>query len=193
LRYDMSPSWGDELVMICRMEHHKRQHLAVEAMKHVSTPVRLRLCGESSNEAYMQALRDSIVSKGLGERVILEARWISEEEKANYLSSALAAVYLAEDEDSYGYPTLEAAHATKATVVTQDGGGVREFVVDGESGLVAAPEPAALAACFDRLWSNRNEARALGRAAAYRMQELGIGWEHITRVLIEAAAQDPSR
>lgn len=193
MRYDMTPSWGDELVMICRMESHKRQHLAVEAMKHVITPVRLRLCGVSTNAEYTRSLRNSILSNGLGDRVTLEACWISEEQKARYLSSALAAIYLAEDEDSYGYPTLEAAHAAKATVVTQDGGGVREFVVDGENGLVVAPEPGALAACFDRLWSNRHEAQALGRAAASRVQELGITWERVTRALIEAATRDTTQ
>ena len=41
--------YGDEIVCVCRMEHHKRQHLLVDAMAHARTAVRLRLCGPSAN------------------------------------------------------------------------------------------------------------------------------------------------
>src|SRR5262249_58104950 len=39
--------YGDEIVSVCRMEHHKRQHLMVAAMAHTRTPVRLPPCGTS--------------------------------------------------------------------------------------------------------------------------------------------------
>ncbi|MGP1667576.1 MAG: glycosyltransferase family 4 protein, partial [Rhodanobacter sp.] len=38
--------FNDEIVYICRMEHHKRQHLLIQAMQHTCTPVRLRLSGK---------------------------------------------------------------------------------------------------------------------------------------------------
>ncbi len=41
--------YGDEIVTICRIEHHKRQDLLVEAMKHVKSGVKLRLCGAGSS------------------------------------------------------------------------------------------------------------------------------------------------
>ena len=46
--------YGEEIVAVCRMEPHKRQHLLVEAMAHTRTPVVLRLCGRTSGEAYAQ-------------------------------------------------------------------------------------------------------------------------------------------
>jgi glycosyltransferase involved in cell wall biosynthesis len=100
-----------------------------------------------------------------------------EEEKAARLEHALAAAYLPFDEDSYGYPTIEAAHARRPTVTASDSGGVAEFVQDGETGLVAAPEPEAVAAAFDRLHAGRALARRLGANAAGRVAELGIDWD----------------
>jgi glycosyltransferase involved in cell wall biosynthesis len=166
------------------MESHKRQHLLVEAMRHVRTPVRLRLCGNGANAAYLARLQQVAESIGTG-RVIIENRWISEEEKVDLLASALAGTYVPFDEDSYGYPTLEAAHAQRCTVTVADSGGVSEFVVDGKNGLIAAPEPEAIAACFDRLYRSRSLAAGLGRAAEERVSELGIEWDSTIERLLE--------
>ncbi len=42
-----SDGYGDEIVCVSRIEHHKRQHLLIEALSHTKTPVKLRLCGVS--------------------------------------------------------------------------------------------------------------------------------------------------
>jgi glycosyltransferase involved in cell wall biosynthesis len=174
--------YGNEIVMICRMEHHKRQHLLVEAMRHVQSPVRLRLCGTGSAPAYIQSLHEAAARIG-GGRVVIEDRWISEEEKADRLSGALAAAYVPLDEDSYGYPTIEAAHARRCTVTTSDSGGVLEFVTDDETGLVAPPEPQALAEIFDRLHADRALARRIGEAAHAHVRRLGIDWDRVVEAL----------
>jgi glycosyltransferase involved in cell wall biosynthesis len=170
--------YGEEIVCVCRMEHHKRQHLLVEAMKYVKTPVRLRLAGPSMNSAYI----DELVKETRGDledRVVIDPRWISEADKAEAISTALASAYVPFDEDSYGYPTIEAAHAAKATVTLNDGGGVSEFVIDGVNGFVTDPEPHALAEAFDRLWTDRDLARRMGASAKSRVSELGITWDHV--------------
>ncbi|MBB3834816.1 glycosyltransferase involved in cell wall biosynthesis [Xanthomonas arboricola] len=175
--------YGDEIVYICRTEPHKRQHLLLEAFKHVRTPVKLRLCGSGSLH-YAAQLRTKIDEYGIGDRVVLVDRWISEEEKVEWLSTALAAAYLPEDEDSYGYPSLEAAHACKAVLTTNDSGGVVEFVEDGRNGFITEPDPVALAEAIDRLWSDRTLARRMGAASRERVRELRIDWDHvIARVL----------
>ena len=89
-----------------------------------------------------------------------------------------------EDEDSYGYAGLEAAMVGKPLVTTTDSGGVLELVQDGENGLVADPEPAALAAAFDRLHDDRAEAARFGAAQAGRLRDLGIGWDHVIERLL---------
>lgn len=171
--------YGDEIVSVCRVEHHKRQHLLVAAMAHSRTPVRLRLCGASASAPYIGELRDSARALGVEDRVTFDLRWISEEEKAAFLSTALASAYLPFDEDSYGYPTIEAAHAARCTVTVSDSGGVPEFVTDGENGFITEPDPRALAAAFDRLYADRLLARRMGEAARARIGELGIDWENV--------------
>lgn len=125
---------------------------------------------------YMAGLHHAAESVGSG-RIIIDHRWISEEEKVDLLATALACAYVPFDEDSYGYPTLEAAHARRCTVTVTDSGGVSEFIVNDENGLIVDPEPESIAACFDRLYRSRSLAANLGRAAEKRVSELGIEWD----------------
>jgi glycosyltransferase involved in cell wall biosynthesis len=175
---------NDEIVCICRIEHHKRQHLLIEALSHCKTPVRLRIAGSSSGPDYPQQLAQLIAMHGLGDRVVLDERWISEAEKESRLADCLAAAYVPLDEDSYGYPVLEAAHAQKAIITTADAGGPLEFVTDGHEGLVPEPHAEALAAAMDRLYADREEARRMGRAANARIDALHIGWPHVLERLL---------
>jgi glycosyltransferase involved in cell wall biosynthesis len=186
LRPDLfrSGSYGDEIVSVCRMEHHKRQHLLVEAMAKTRTPVRLRLCGTTMDSAYVDRLRSEAQRLALSDRVTIENRWITEEEKADRLEHALASVYAPIDEDSYGYPTLEAAHAQRCTVTTTDSGGVMEFVTDSETGLVVEPDPAAMARAFDQLHNDRGLALRMGRRSCERIAELRIDWETVVERLL---------
>lgn len=168
---------GDEIVSVARLEQHKRQHLLVGALAHTRTEVRLRIAGRASDPAYVRELEALATRLGVASRVTIEDRWIDESEKIELLSRCLAAAYIPLDEDSYGYPTLEAAHARKATVSTDDSGGVLEFVEHRRSGLIAAPTPESLAACFDELASDRARAESLGNAALMRIDELRIDWD----------------
>jgi glycosyltransferase involved in cell wall biosynthesis len=176
--------YGDEIVSVCRMEHHKRQHLMVAALAHTHTPVRLRLCGTSLDPAYGPGLLDTARRLGVAARITLEERWITEQEKADRLENALASAYLPFDEDSYGYPTIEAAHARRCTVTVSDSGGVPEFVIDGVTGLITEPHPAAMAQAFDRLYADRALARRLGERAGEYVTKLGIGWDTVVERLL---------
>lgn len=177
-------TYNDEVVCICRLEEHKRQHLLIEAMYYTTTPIRLRICGASMNSAYVLQLQKSISSLQLKEKVILENRWISEEEKADYLAHCLAAMYLPFDEDSYGYPSIEASHSAKAILTTTDSGGVIELVQDGVNGFVTEPEPKALAEALDKLYRDRANTIAMGQNAKHRLKELNINWEHVLKRLL---------
>lgn len=175
--------YGDEIVVVCRVEPHKRQQLLIEAMAHVRTAVRLRLCGASAHPAHGQAIKAQIAALGVQDRVQFEDRWISEAEKADILANALAAAYLPADEDSYGYPSLEAAHARKGVITTTDSGGVLELVEDGRNGLVTPPDPRALAQAMDRLYGDRGLAARMGSANLERLAELNINWDHVVSAL----------
>ena len=179
-----SRHFSDEIVYICRVEHHKRQHLLVEAMRHTRTKVKLRLCGASAGAPYVRELEEMIASSNLEDRVHFDNKWISEAEKIQLLSECLAAAYLPLDEDSYGYPSLEASHASKPVLTTTDSGGVLELVTHGYNGLVASPEPKALAEAMDQLYADRANTRRMGLNAAQRIVELNISWQHVLARLL---------
>lgn len=176
--------FNDEVVYICRMEHHKRQHLLIEAMRYTRTPVRLRMCGAGSGAAYQDGMRASVREWSLQDRVVLDDRWISEEEKVELLADCLAAAYLPLDEDSYGYPSVEASHAGKPVLTAHDSGGVLELVEHGVNGLVAEPDPRALAAALDQLYLQRERTRTMGADARARLDALNISWSHVLQRLL---------
>jgi len=175
--------YGDEIVVVCRVEPHKRQALLIEAMKHVRTPVRLRLCGAASHPDYGAEIRRQVAASGAAGRIAFEDAWISEEEKVERLAPALAVAYLPHDEDSYGYPSLEGAHAGKGVLTTTDSGGVLELVENGRNGFVTAPDPAAVAAAMDRLYLDRELAARMGAENQARLRELKIDWNHVVEAL----------
>jgi len=175
---------NDEIVCICRLEHHKRQHLLVEALKYCQSDVRLRLCGLSAGTGYSAAVAQWAHDWGVSDRLTIDERWISEDEKAELLADCLAAAYLPLDEDSYGYPTIEAAHAGKPVLTASDAGGVLEFVTDGTNGLVADPDARSVAQAMDRLFEHREATRQLGEAAAARIGEMNIAWPHVLERLL---------
>lgn len=169
--------YGDFVFYPSRITGHKRQWLAVEAMAHVTTPVKLVLAGQYDDDAYGRVVTNLIAELGVESRVRLLDDWITEDEKIDLLATCLGVAYIPLDEDSYGFPSLEAHYSRKAVVTTIDGGGTLELVTDGVNGLVSKPDPVALAACFDQLWEDRALAQRLGEAGERRIAELRIDWD----------------
>jgi glycosyltransferase involved in cell wall biosynthesis len=183
--YTQRPA-GDEIVYVSRVIDHKRQLLAVEALARTQHPVRLAIVGAFDDErsAYARRIRETVEHHGLADRVSLSGAWVSEQDKREAIAGSLATAYFPVDEDSYGYPALEAAVLARPVVTTTDSGGVVELVEDGRNGLVTDPEPAALARAFDTLWADRELADRLGRAQAGRVDELTISWDHVVERLV---------
>lgn len=177
--------FNDEVVYISRVEPHKRQHLLIEALAHTTTPLRIRICGTSEGGVYPAELCELISQLGVKDRVTFDGSWISEEEKSELLADCLASVYIPLDEDSYGYPTLEAAHAGKPTLTTTDSGGVLEFVQHEHNGLVSEPDPISLAHQLDRLYLDRAAADQMGKRSTARIDELGVSWDRVIERLLD--------
>ncbi|HEX2030479.1 MAG TPA: glycosyltransferase family 4 protein [Actinomycetota bacterium] len=148
---------GDHVVFPSRLEPLKRQSLAVEAMRHVRTPVRMVLVGAGPGR---DALERRIEQEAVGDRVRLESG-VSDERLLELYLGSLGAYYGPYDED-YGYVTLEAMAARRPVVTTTDSGGPLELVRDGENGLVVDPAPRRIAAALDRLYADREVAARLG-------------------------------
>jgi glycosyltransferase involved in cell wall biosynthesis len=182
-RYWAGP-YGDEIVCVCRVEPHKRQELLLEAMRFTRSGVKLRLCGLSHDGKYAKKLRKLVLRYKLQDKVIIDHRWISEEEKVEILARALAVAYAPVDEDSYGYPTLEGAHAERPIVTTHDAGGTLEFVEDSVNGFICDPTPESLGFAFDALFEDRHRTVRLGRAARARIDGLRIDWSHVVESVL---------
>src|SRR5262249_9066527 len=108
-----SDGYGDEIVCVSRIEHHKRQHLLIEALSHTKTAVKLRLCGVSSSSVYGSELKELTRRLGLEERVAIEYRWITEEEKIERIAPALSVPM------PRSMRTLMAIHPWKAAMPTK--------------------------------------------------------------------------
>jgi len=177
---------GDYLLYFARLTHHKRQWLAIEALKYTTSAVKLVIAGapDPGEEPYVDDMRRAIEKHGLSKRVNLVSRWVPEKEKLDLYARCLGVIYFPFDEDSYGYPSLEAHAAGKPVLATTDSGGTVELITDGRNGFITPADPDMIAHAMDALYNDREMARAMGEAGNERIQELGINWDHVTARLL---------
>jgi glycosyltransferase involved in cell wall biosynthesis len=164
-----------------RIESAKRQELLVRAMATVRAPIAALLAGEGGQ--YGQ-VRDLIDQLGLKSRVRLLGAVPWDLMRSLYARSF--AVFFGPRDEDYGYVTLEAMLSHKAVISCTDSGGPLEFVVDGVTGRVVAPEPAAIADAIDSMWADRARARQMGEAGYARYRSLDIRWDRVVAQLLEA-------
>jgi glycosyltransferase involved in cell wall biosynthesis len=171
---------GDHVLYPGRMEAMKRQSIAIEAMQHVTEPVRLVLVGKGPDEP---SLRDRAERLGVADRVSFEIA--APDERLRELYRSAAGVYYGPFDEDYGYVTLEGFAARRPVVTTTDSGGPLEFVEDEVTGLVVPPEPVEVARAFDRLVRDRDGARRFGEAGCERLRERVPGWPEIVHRLLD--------
>jgi glycosyltransferase involved in cell wall biosynthesis len=170
---------GDYFFYPSRLEILKRQALAIDAMRHVRTPTKLVLVGRGPDE---RSLRERIAAHGLQDRIRLEVS-VSDDRLHELYQGALG-VYFGPFDEDFGYVTIEGFAAARPVVTLTDSGGPLEFVRQEETGLVAPPEPEAVAAAFDRIWSDRDGARAWGLAGHRLVRETVPEWPAVVARLL---------
>ena len=90
--------------------------------------------------------------------------------------------------EGFGVACLEAMAHGRPVVATAVGG-LRDLVVDGQTGvLVPSRDPAALRAAFDRLLGDRELRRRLGSAGRERAQR-HFSWQTVTDATLDAYAE----
>ncbi|WP_124065170.1 glycosyltransferase family 4 protein [Clostridium sp. E02] len=177
--------YGNFIYYSSRICGHKRQLMAIEAMKFVKTDVKLVISGKFETTLIEELIKNTIKRNELENRVKLVDRWITEHEKAEYYANCLAAIYIPFDEDSYGYPSLEAHHSCKAVISCTDSGGTSELIKDGYNGYIIDSEPHKLAEVFDQLYENKKLAETMGNNGFNRINELDITWDNVIRRFTE--------
>jgi glycosyltransferase involved in cell wall biosynthesis len=169
--------YGDDILMVGRIEAVKRPELAIRAMRHVAPPARLVIVGEGSHRAAAERVA---ADAGVSDRVVFVGSTTGDELVKLY-ADALAVIYAPFDED-YGYVTLEAFLSEKPVITATDSGGTLEFVADGENGYVCPPDPDAIGVATARLAAEKQLAARLGRAGAARART--ITWDGVVEQLL---------
>lgn len=168
----------------CRITSHKRQHLAVEAAAQLSSDMRIVIAGAPEHPDYSKTLTDLVDANGLGDRVEIISRWISEQEKAELISRSAGVLYIPFDEDSYGYVTLEAFQARKPVITCEDSGGTLEIIENGVNGFVVEPRPDSLARAIDALAEFPERGVSMGDRAFDSLGQKNISWDHVVDSLL---------
>jgi glycosyltransferase involved in cell wall biosynthesis len=166
---------GRYLFTVSRLDRPKRIHLLIEAMQHVRSKVELHIAGTGPAEEELRAAG--------GDRVVFHGR-VSDATLAELYRGARAVAFIPHEED-FGFVTLEAMRAGKPVITATDSGATAELVTHGANGLVAEPNPQALAAAIDELWADKRGAKKMGRAAVERARQ--VSWDPLVSEL-EAVA-----
>lgn len=174
---------GNYLFFPSRIHSVKRQELAAEAMRHVSSDVRLVIAGDADLVGTdLDRLSMLIADSELRGRVELLAGWLPERRKLELLAHCLGVLFPPYNED-YGFVTLEGFLSSKPVITCTDSGGPVELVEDGVSGWVAEPDSRSIAEAIDRLAASREHAARMGLSGRERVRELGIDWDHVIEEL----------
>ena len=183
---DETPYYSEEpqnyIFFPSRISWVKRQDLAVRAMRHVKSNIRLVLAGAPDAPSELEPVANLAADPELRDRVELLTGWLPEQRKLQLLAGCLGVLFPPRDED-FGYVTLESFLASKPVITCSDSGGPLELVEDGVSGLVAEPDPRSIAEAIDRLAADRARSRAHGTGGRARVRELGINWDHVVEEL----------
>ncbi len=169
--------YGDYILSDARLDAAKRLDMLLRALARTRHPVRCIFIGAGDDRARLERLASDL---NLGSRVEFRG-FVPDNELIDLYASARAVYYAPFDED-YGFASVQALAAARPVVTTTDSGGVLEFVEHGVTGLVAPPEPGAIAAQIDTLFDEADCAARLGAAGPARVAD--ITWDRVIRALL---------
>jgi glycosyltransferase involved in cell wall biosynthesis len=148
-------------VYLGRLKKYKRVDIVIRAFAGLNVPeATLEIAGTGDYRARLEGL---VKSLDLNDRVKFLGL-IPEEEKVHFLRRAWASA-LASPKEGWGISNLEAA-ACGTPVIAANSPGIRESVVDGETGfLVPQNDPQAMAAAMRGIVQSPDLVDVLGNAA----------------------------
>ncbi len=174
-----------EVLIAGRLDPLKRFDLAVAAVAAIDPARRpsLRIVGAPppDGEAYARRLHEAVADAGMLATTSFDGA-LRRSALAERLRLA-SLVLVPSHSETYGLVALEAA-ASGVPVIAAAAGGLREAVVDGETGvLLTSDEPAAWAAEIERLLGDSTLSDRMGAAA--REHALRHGWAASTERLLD--------
>ncbi len=156
---------------------HKRVEVVIEAVAQIRPPrPALAWIGDSKDPHYVRQLVELAERRG----VAFTPYWnISDQEVVRVLNEATVMAY-APRLEPFGYAPLEAA-ACGLPVVAQAEGGVRETVIDGETGFLV-DNHSELHLALERILDDDGLARRMGAAARRRAESTWSLWAATDRL-----------
>ncbi len=164
------------VLSVGRLESLKRVDLLVRATARLPEPFRVVVVGEGPEGEPLRALATE-----LGVAARIEFAGYVDDARVRDLYARAGAVFYAPWDEDYGLVTLEAFQSGRPVVTTHDAGGPLEFVTDGETGRVVAPEPDAIATALSDLLRRPEVALAWG--ARGRTSIAGLHWDRVVEAL----------
>ena len=179
-----APARRDVVVNTSPIEPESRLELLVDALARTESDVRLRLCGRVGSESYAASLEARIDRQRIRHRIVRDDEVPSEDEEIRMLREALALVHVpagAVFQDPFASTALS---CSTPVVTTTDSGALLELVTDEETGVVATPTAASLAAAMDRLRLDPAGTERMGRAARECVGTTVPGWAAVIERLL---------
>ena len=162
-------------LVVGRLDPWKRMDLAIEGAAAGRFP--LVIAGSGPDEGRLRKVAERT-------RAEVDFRGaVSDEELLSLYAGCGAVLFTPADED-YGYIALEAFLSKKPVVTCTDSGGPLEFVLDGETGRVTAPNGPAVGAAAAELLAAPALARRMGEKGFEAVR--GISWEGVVTALLRA-------
>ena len=170
-------SYGDFILSVGRLDPLKRNNILINAVKHLKPGIKCIFAGTGFQE---EELKERAAGLGISDRVQFLG-FVSDEELRELYRRCLA-VYFAPLDEDYGYITVEAMNFRKPVLTLSDSGGVMEFVLDDDTGIVSSSDPQDIAAHIDILYKDRDYAARLGTKAQESVSY--INWDYVIDKLL---------
>jgi glycosyltransferase involved in cell wall biosynthesis len=156
---------SDYFVSTARLEPYKRVDVVVDAFLRMPDK-RLVVASGGSSE-------DALRRRAVGAKNIVFTGWLSRAEMAELLARSIASIYIPKDED-FGLSPVESMAAGKPVIGVAEGG-LRETILDGETGCLLAPDPTVDAVVNAVTAMTPGKALAMRQACEARALRFGSG------------------
>ena len=156
------------IYFVSRLDAPKRVDMLIDAMKFVSSDIKLYIAGTGP-------LENELHAKASGDKRIEFLGFINDETVEEYYANSLVIPFFPYEED-YGLITIEAMMHRKPVITTNDAGGPTEFVIDGQTGFCTQFDARAIGEKIDFFARNPKEAERMGVQAYEKVK--GITWEN---------------
>ncbi|MCC6953289.1 MAG: glycosyltransferase family 4 protein [Deltaproteobacteria bacterium] len=182
---------GDYILSVGRLCSIKRVDLLIKSLPLIDDRLKVKVVGVADEPKINEYYWSEISKHHLWHRVQFLGR-VSDDDLIRLYADAFAVYYAPYDED-YGFVTLEALASGKPVVTASDSGGVLGFIQHEVNGLVAESNENAVAAAFNRLFSEQSLYQRL--CASDTLSHPNLDWDGVIAQLtatLQHAGTSPS-